>query len=231
MNLSNLRAVIFDMDGLLVDSERLAHLALIQTASAFGTIPDPKVFTRMIGLPEDGSIDLLKRHYGPDFPAERFIREAAITCEALVDSDRLALKKGAAELLDALESSGVPKGVATSSSRTKAMHTLTKVHLADRFEVIVTRTEVQNGKPRPDLYLRAAHELGFAVDRCIALEDSYIGVRAAHAAGMRVIMVPDLLCPTAEIEELSEAVAKDLCAVLDVFVNSGLVLQHAACAS
>jgi len=62
MNLSNLRAVIFDMDGLLVNSERLAHLALIQTASAFGTIPDPKIFTRMIGLPEDGSIDLLRRH-------------------------------------------------------------------------------------------------------------------------------------------------------------------------
>jgi beta-phosphoglucomutase-like phosphatase (HAD superfamily) len=149
----------------------------------------------------------------------------------LVDAGRLELKKGAAELLDALEGSGVPKGVATSSSRAKAMHMLTKVHLADRFEVIVTRTEVPKGKPHPDLYLRAAHELGFAVDRCISMEDSYNGVRAAHAAGMRVIMVPDLLCPTGEIEELSEAVAKDLCAVLDAFISSGLVLEHAACAS
>ena len=225
MNLSNVRAVIFDMDGLLVDSERLAHLALMQTARAFETYPDAVVFTRMIGLPEDGTIDLLRGRYGRDFPAEHFIRQAARTCDALVASGLLALKAGAAELIDALECSGIPKAIATSSSRTKAMHTLTKAHMADRFEVIVTRTEVRRGKPYPDVYLRAALELGLSVDRCIALEDSYNGIRAAHAAGMRVIMVPDLLCPIPEITELSEAVIPDLSQVLDSFISSGLVLE------
>jgi HAD superfamily hydrolase (TIGR01509 family) len=227
VNLSNLRAVIFDMDGLLVDSERLAHLALIETARAFESVPDPEIFTRMIGLPEDGTVELLRGRYGRDFPAERFIKEAARTCERLVASGHLALKAGAAELICALERSGVPKAIATSSSRAKAVHTLTKAHIAHRFEVIVTRTEVPRGKPYPDVYLQAALELGIAVDRCIALEDSYNGIRAAHAAGMRVIMVPDLLCPTAEIAELSEAIVPDLCEVLTAFISSGLVLEHA----
>src|SRR4051812_13013326 len=176
------------MDGLLVDSERLAHMALIHTARVFGIRPDPEIFTRMIGLPEDGSVALLRGRYGPDFPAERFFPEAATSCERLVASGSLKLKAGAAELGDALGRAGIPKAIATSSSRTKAMHTLAKTHMADRFDAVVTRSEVPRGKPYPDLYLQAALELGFPADRCIALEDSYNGIRAAHAAGMRVIM-------------------------------------------
>jgi len=222
MNLSNVRAIIFDMDGLLVDSERLARAALVETAGLFGIMPDPEILTRMIGLPADGSQNLLQLRYGPNFPAERYITEAAIACEASVSAGELKPKAGARELLTFLDRLGLPKALATSSARTKAMYTLAAVQMVDRFDAIVTRTDVARGKPYPDLFLRAARELGQSADQCIALEDSYNGVRAAHVAGMRVIMVPDLLPPTAEMIELSEVIVPDLFGVLDALVNSGL---------
>jgi HAD superfamily hydrolase (TIGR01509 family) len=225
VNLSNVRAWIFDMDGLLVDSERLARAALIQTAGSFEVAPDPEIFTRMIGLPEDASVDLLRFRYGLDFPAEKYIREAARACEVMVASGHLKLKRGAKELLEFLERSGIPKALATSSSRQKAMRTLAAVQMVRRFDVIVTRTDVLRGKPYPDLFLRAARELGWPGDQCIALEDSYNGVRAARAAGIRVIMVPDLLCATPEMTLLSEAIMPDLFTVLDALPRSGLELR------
>lgn len=221
MKLTNVRAVIFDMDGLLVDSERLAHATLIETAKMFGIVPDIAMLIRMIGLPVDGSLDILHRRYGQDFPAEKYIREAAMACEALVLTGGLELKAGATELLAFLDEARLPKAIATSSSREKAMCTLAAVQMADRFNVVVSRTDVPRGKPSPDLFLRAAKELGRTADQCVVLEDSYNGVRAAHAAGMRVIMVPDLMPPNAEMSEVSEAIVPDLFAVLDALINSG----------
>jgi beta-phosphoglucomutase-like phosphatase (HAD superfamily) len=226
VNLSDVRAVIFDMDGLLVDSERLARTALVETAQAFGITPDPQTFTRMIGLPEDGSLELLRTRYGRGFPSDRFILEAARRCAALVSSGALELKAGAAELVACLERSRVPKAIATSSSRAKAKHTLTNVCMLKHFQAIVTRTDVQRGKPHPDLFVRAASELGVALNHCLALEDSYNGVRAAHAAGMRVIMVPDLLFSTDEMQRLSEGIFTDLFAVLDALIGSGVIPAH-----
>jgi beta-phosphoglucomutase-like phosphatase (HAD superfamily) len=150
-----------------------------------------------------------------------------VACGALVASGALGLKPGAEELLAFLDSTAIPKALATSSSRKKAMSTLAAVQMDERFDVVVTRTDVSRGKPHPDLFLRAASELGRTVDHCIALEDSYNGVRAAHAAGIRVIMVPDLLLPTAEMTNLSEAVLPDLFAVLDALTGARLELQQA----
>jgi len=200
----------------------LARAALIETAGVFGILPDLEIFTRMIGLPEDGSLNLLRQRYGLDFPAEKYIRKTAVACEALVASGNLQLKAGAHELLAFLDRAGLPKALATSSSRQKAKCTLAAVQIVDRFDVVVTRTDVARGKPYPDLFLRAAKDLGTSGDQCIALEDSYNGVRAAHAAGIRVIMVPDLLPPTAEMTDLSDAIMPDLFAVLDALLRSEL---------
>jgi HAD superfamily hydrolase (TIGR01509 family) len=222
VNLSCLESIIFDMDGLLVDSERLARESLVSTAAEFGLDPDLDLFTRMIGLPEDGSVRLLRAAYGDSFPAGRFIARAASDCITKLDAGHLGLKPGAAELIDWLDQSGLRKGVATSSSRAKATHTLSSVGVLDRFDVIVTRDDVARGKPHPDLFLRAALEMGVDSRRCLVLEDSYNGVRAAHAAGMRVVMVPDLLCANPEMCALSEAVVPSLFAVLDALAGAGL---------
>lgn len=223
MNLSNVAAVIFDMDGLLVDSERLANRALVQTARAFGIEPDADIFAGMIGLPEDASANLLRCRFGHGFDAGKFIHAAAEACEALVATGHLQPKPGAVEFVECLNRYGVPKAVATSSARAKAVYTLSQTALLDRFDAIVTRTDVARGKPHPDLFLRAASELGIATAQCIALEDSYNGVRAAHASGMRVIMVPDLLPPTNEMSQLTEAILPDLFAAMDAFRRSSVV--------
>ena len=93
--------------------------------------------------------------------------------------------------------------------------------MLSRFEVIVTRTDVARGKPYPDLFTRAALELGVPADQCVALEDSYNGVRAVHAAGMKVIMVPDLLPATEEMIRMSEAIVPSLFTVLEAFGSLG----------
>ncbi|MGY3450328.1 HAD family hydrolase [Bradyrhizobium sp. USDA 4353] len=228
MNLSDIRAVIFDMDGLLVDSERLARAALIETAGRFGITADLDIFTRMIGLPEDSSLTLLRHRFGVDFAAEDFIQAAATACHAMVECGQLELKAGVPELMAFIERSGLAKAVATSSSREKAMRTLSAVDLASRFDAVVTRTDVARGKPHPDLFLRAAVELDQPVDRCLALEDSYNGIRAAHAAGMKVIMVPDLLIATPEMTGLADAVAPDLLAVRDALMKARRELEDTA---
>ena len=228
MNLTNIRAVIFDMDGLLVDSERLARVALVQTAGAFGIENDPAVFAGMVGLPEDGSLALLTTRFGRDFPAREFLREAALAFDGLVAAGRLRAKPGAADFLNLLQRIEVRRAVATSSAQEKAARTLSKTRLIDHFELVVTRTDVTRGKPHPDLYLKAAADLGCPVSNCIAFEDSYNGVRAAHAADMRVIMIPDLLLPTAEMENLTEAILPDLFAAAEAFRKFGLYPDLAA---
>lgn len=131
----------------------------------------------------------------------------------MIEAGQLRPKPGVTELLAWLQERRVPKAVATSSARAKAMHHLWTTGVLNRFGAVVTRDEVERGKPHPDLYLRAAERLGTPPDRCLALEDSYNGVRAARAAGVSVVMVPDLLRPTEEMRSMCEAVVPDLHAV------------------
>jgi hypothetical protein len=118
------------------------------------------------------------------------------------------------EVLDYLDRENLPRALATSSSRDKALHHLDAAGIAERFDTIVTRDDVARGKPFPDLYEQAARRLRLPPRHCLALEDSYNGVRAAASAGVPVIMVPDLLPPTAEMQQLCVAVLHDLHAVL-----------------
>jgi HAD superfamily hydrolase (TIGR01509 family) len=182
----------------------------------------------MIGLPEDGSLSLLRLRYGLHFPAEQYVRDTAAACETLVRAGHLGLKPGAEELLTLLKSLGIPKALATSSSREKAMRSLAAVRATEWFEAVVTRTDVARGKPSPDLFLKAACELGLPADQCIALEDSYNGVRAVQAAGIRVIMVPDLLPATTEMIALSEAIVGSLSDVHQAFLTSGRPLEQSS---
>jgi HAD superfamily hydrolase (TIGR01509 family) len=206
-------AVVFDMDGLLLDTESLAMLGLAQAAAAIG-LDAPEAFLHaMIGVPADHCQALVAERFGPDFPANDFLAAASRQMEAMVEAGALRLKPGVPELLDQLDAIGMARAVATSSSRAKAGHHLRRTGILGRFDAVVTRDDVARGKPHPDLFLRAAQMLDRRPERCLALEDSHNGIRAAHAAGMRVIMVPDLLPPTAEMRERCLLIAADLHAV------------------
>ncbi|MDB5867841.1 MAG: HAD-superfamily hydrolase, subfamily variant 3 [Polaromonas sp.] len=206
-------AVVFDMDGLLLDTETLARRAILLAGQELGLGLTQEFCALLIGVAADGNRRLLLEHYGETAPADALFKAAAHHLEALVDGGALQLKPGVIELLSQLDKAGLPYAVATSSARKKALHHLQRAGIAEHFSAIVTRDDVAHGKPHPDLFLRAAQAVQTPPGRCLALEDSYNGVRAAHAAGMPVIMIPDLLAPTEEMRQKCFCILQDLHAV------------------
>jgi HAD superfamily hydrolase (TIGR01509 family) len=212
-------AVVFDMDGLLFDTEALYQEASVVAATEGGHDVTSGILNRTIGLPWPQTRSLLIDHFGDTFPADEFI-SAWVRHFDLMASTRLSLKPGATELLDALDDLRLPRAIATSSSHQTVQHHLTAHNLAGRFHEIVGHGDYASGKPAPDPFLKAAERLGVEPRLCLALEDSHNGVRSASSAGMITIMVPDLLEPTDEIRGLCTFVARDLHEVRSLILGS-----------
>jgi len=217
-----IRAVVFDMDGLIVDSEVLIRDLMIKLAPAYGGALPEAVFQQMVGLPSAESDRLARAHFGPAFPLEAFYadvdRRIHAACEAGLD-----LKAGAVELLDHLDARAVPRAIATSSSHAAVRRTLGPSGVLPRFHAVVAAGDYPRGKPSPDPFLMAAERLGVAPADCLALEDSHNGVRAAQAAGMMTVMVPDLLAPTPEMRALCVAVMETLHEVRHALAPAGVL--------
>jgi HAD superfamily hydrolase (TIGR01509 family) len=202
-------AVIFDLDGLLFDTESLYQEAIMAAANDVRQEMTPAIFHSMIGRPWLLTRAFLVEHYGSSFPVDEFRAAWNRHFDVIVET-RLALKPGVLELLDALDTLGLPRGIATSSSHKTVQHHLGAHDLGDRFHHIVASGDYAAGKPAPDPSLLAAERLGVEPHLCVALEDSHNGVRSAAAAGMMTIMVPDLLEATDEIRSLCTFVVRDL---------------------
>jgi len=184
-------AVLFDMDGLLIDSERLAQEATRATSLLLElTIPEA-VSLRMIGLGRDALERMLAAELGAQFPFERFQAEWGEHYHRRI-AEGVPVKPGVAEALAALRAAGLPCAVATSTDTHLARHKLEKAGLLTHFAVVVGRDAVTHGKPAPDLYLHAARELGADPVACWAFEDSLPGLTAAVASGARTHWVPDI---------------------------------------
>jgi len=212
-------AVVFDMDGLLFDTETLYQEAFLLAAAEGGYDATAEVSRLTIGLPWHRSREVLIAHFGAGFPADEF--EAAWVRQFWVIAEtRLALKPGALELLDLLDKLNLPRAIATSSSHRTIQHHLAACGLADRFHALVGAGDYAAGKPAPDPFLTAAARLGVPPTQCLALEDSFNGVRSATSAGMMTVMVPDLLPPSDEIRSLCVAVAADLYAVRRLILDA-----------
>jgi HAD superfamily hydrolase (TIGR01509 family) len=212
-------AVIFDMDGLLFDSETLYQEAVLLAATEHGCEVAADFFARTVGLPWTQSRALLISQFGDGFAVDEF-QAAWVRHFWVIAETRLALKPGAVELLDLLDRLRLPRAIATSSSRTTVERHLSAHGLLDRFDAIVAHGDYDTGKPAPDPFLRAAERLGADPARCLALEDSHNGVRAAAAAGMMTIMVPDLLEATDEMRTLCILIAHDLHEVAELIAAS-----------
>ncbi|MFI4976141.1 MAG: HAD family hydrolase [Caulobacterales bacterium] len=208
-------AVVFDMDGLLIDTETLYRDAIMGAARAMGAELPLPLFHRMIGVPIARNREQLAEHFGPDFDIDALLAGAGKRFQEEVDFETL-VKVGVRELLDFLDEAGIPRAVATSSPHESVQAHLGPVGLLHRFQAVVARGDYATGKPAPDPFLRAAALLVVDPTDCLALEDSHNGVRAAHAAGMMTIMVPDLLQPTDEMHEKCVAVAQSLHHVRDI---------------
>jgi HAD superfamily hydrolase (TIGR01509 family) len=213
-----LDAVIFDLDGTLLDSERVMRVAMTGAAADLGYALDDDAFAAMIGVHHDGNRLFLANRYGEGFPLDAFYEGARVRFREGTRGGP-PLRPGVVALLDHLRGMGLPLAVATSTSSPQAETHLAEVGLLDRFDTVVTRSHVLHAKPAPEPYLLAAQRLGVRPTHCLAIEDSPTGVRAAHAAGMATIMVPDLLPADAETRARTVAVVESLTEVIDLLVE------------
>jgi HAD superfamily hydrolase (TIGR01509 family) len=183
---------------------------MMHVAKAHGHDLPMSVFLRMVGLPGPMSRLVALEHFGEDFPIDAFNDAVWAHARAHHDEVGVALKTGVIELLDYLDAENLPRAVATSSSHLAVELQLGRNGIQSRFQAIVAAGDYARGKPNPDPFLTAAARLGVDPTHCLALEDSHNGVRAAHAAGMMTIMVPDLLEATDEMHMLALKIADSL---------------------
>ena len=212
--LSRPAAVIFDMDGLMLDTEPLAARAWGEAAAGLGVGFDLALAQAMIGRNFSDCSAMLRAHYAAPYPVDALLARWHAAYDAIVEREGLALKPGVHELLDWLEANAIPRAVATSTRRERAVSKLARTALLPRFHEIVGGDEVALGKPAPDIYVEAARRLGANAPSCLVLEDSEPGVRAALAAGMLPIMVPDLHPPSRDLAALELIVLPTLHDVL-----------------
>ena len=206
-------AALFDMDGLLLDTEAIYIEAMQQAARSLGREMALDFCHSMVGVPEHECSLMIEAYYGEGFSIEEFRARFYGLLRGLLETG-IPLKPGVVELLDFLADRGLPLAVATSSARKTAERHLSHAGLLDRFTALATRDDVERPKPHPDLYLEAARRLGIAPERCIAFEDSNVGLEAAHAAGAMAFIVPDLLQPLPETRARCVDVLPDLHAAL-----------------
>ncbi len=204
------RAALFDMDGLLIDSERAISEAWLAGARELGFELEMADFVRVIGTAAQQSTALLIEIMG----SEEAMRATAEKARALLPQSGghpvFPLKTGALPLLEALHAAGIPCGVASSSSVAEIRHRLGHVDVLRYFRCVTGGDEVARGKPDPAIYLLAAERLGVAPSECIAFEDSENGARAAQAAGVRVVIVPDLKHPPEDVAARAHGVIGSL---------------------
>jgi HAD superfamily hydrolase (TIGR01509 family) len=209
--------IVFDMDGLMLDTEPLYKAAWQRASAELGYKLDDPSYLKLVGRPTEECYQDLRAQFGERFPFDVFRSRWAELWRDAAD-EGIPTKPGLHELLAFIEERGLPAAVATSSDVDYASFSLQQAGLAHRFDVVVTGDQVARGKPAPDIYLEAARRLGVEPQCCIALEDSEAGIVAAAAAGMVALLVPDLTRPSAVAVQAAYRVCDSLRDARDVVV-------------
>ena len=206
-------AVLFDLDGTLIDSEPLLRRVAQGTAREFDRDFSDELYLSLVGLPAKELEQGILAAFGDDFPLAEFRERFAVRWAKDIVTYGIAIKPGVEALLDTLDAQKIPYAIATSTPHERARECLRFAQLHERFEHLIGGDEIERGKPAPDIYLKAATRLGIAPERCIAIEDSKIGVMSAATANMYTIVVPDIKLPDAETKTLAAEVLPSMSVV------------------
>ena len=202
--------VIFDMDGVIFDSEILVLQCWREVAERHGIENVDVACHECLGTNSVVSKGIFLRHYGENFPYDEYKQEMAEVFFSRAAGGKLAKKPGVEELLRYLREHGFKVGLASSTREALVRKELSEGGLIEYFDQIIGGDKVKRSKPEPDIFLEACRRLGVEPEKCYVIEDSYNGIRAAHAAGMHPIMVPDLMEPTEEMHTLAEEILESL---------------------
>lgn len=207
-------AIVFDMDGVIFDSERAVMQCWKELAEKY-QIPDiEQAVLSCTGTTMKRTREIMLETYGADFPYDTYAKESSAIYHSRYDGGRLPMKPGVVELLTFLKEEGKKIALASSTRRQTVTNQLRDAGILDFFDQVICGDMVERSKPAPDIFLKACETLGVNPEHAYAIEDSYNGIRAAHAGKLHPIMVPDLLPETAEMQEKVEVVLPDLLEVI-----------------
>ncbi|MGN1479244.1 MAG: HAD family hydrolase [Acutalibacteraceae bacterium] len=212
-----MKSVIFDMDGLLLDSENETFKAFKKIGGDMGYTVTRDFYCSMIGVSEPDAIKMLTQKFGDGFDGKGFFVKVREYVKNSYSLHGVPVKEGAKELLSFLKESGVLCAVGSSSAREWVEKLLKSAGLFDYFDAFVCGDEVKNAKPDPEIFIKACKKLGVQAEDAVVLEDSPFGVEAAHKAGVPVICVPDMLYPDENIIAMTTAVCGSLKEVKNYF--------------
>ena len=205
-----IKGAIFDMDGTMFDSEQLSVLGWTKASEEMGFEIPMDFMLSCMGLPANVIAQMFVERYGKDFDYQNF-RDRKIThMTAVIERDGVPVKPGLFELLDHLHAKQIPCAVATSTSEERAMYMLNTAGVKGYFQAIICGDMIENGKPAPDIYLKAAEALALDPADCMALEDSRNGIISASRAGMKAVLIPDMIPADDEMRAAAYAMVESL---------------------
>lgn len=200
--MKKIKGVIFDMDGLMFDTEKLSSSCWVRVGRENGIPITEEIIDGTRGLDRRKTKLLLEEKFGEGFDFQAFSDKSREYMDEEINAKGMPIKKGLLELLEYLGEKGYRCAVASSTERPRVEFYLKTAGIEDMFYTVVCGNEVSRGKPNPDIFLKAAEKLQLEPDRCIVLEDSKYGIEAAYRAGIPAVMIPDMIMPEAETEAM-----------------------------
>lgn len=217
--MNNIELVIFDMDGLMLDTERLNLQGWIEVGKKYNYNIHPENIQKIMGMTRCEHEPILREDFGEDFPYEKIYDEKNQYVFDIIEKEGVKIKPFLIELLDILDDMNIKKIVATGTGRERTLYLLKKAGIYGRFDDMICGSEVKNGKPNPEIFLTACKMANVSPKSAIVIEDSQNGLIAAHNADIKCFVVPDLQNPDPKYESYAEKICKSLNDVIDYIIK------------
>lgn len=217
-----IKAVIFDMDGLMINSERVTYDGYVIECGKLGLTMEEEFYKSFLGLPLPTVFQMCYDHFGSSFPMETVLKNVHQYMNDLFEKQGVPVKEGLRDLLKYLKEQGYRTVVATSSTRDRVDKILKQTCLEDYYDDSICGDEVEHGKPNPDIFLKACEKVQVSPSEALVLEDSEMGIQASSSAGIPVICVPDMKYPAPQYAALASRIVGSLTDVLEAFVQKEL---------